>query len=536
MRIGSICTGTGALDAAVEAVLPGSRTVWHCEFADGPARILAHRFPGVPNHRDITQVNWSQVEPVDIVTAGFPCQDVSQAGARAGLKHGTRTGIFHSVMVAVEALSPRLVFLENVLGLLTADGDEWPDHVTALWEVAQKWGRVVSLIDHKIRKARRKGVCRGEWEHRKRYERVRAVRSRKRAVAEFDRERLRSVPRAIATVLGALAAAGYDTQWCCLRASDVGAPHRRERVFLVARPVADTADVGYERRGRPRGGWPRPADSSGVAADADVAGSQGAQSAGRRDLPDGRVATDAAGDGRDEGRTESAGIVGGPDAAVGGTSATPDAGGDGCEGCAECDGGPGAGVAAPFGVDVDGRDHAAPDTEGCCGADGCVCGDEAGQQVGAEPRASVGDSAGRTAPRVRGGDGPADVVAGGGAAADADCGVVWEQSVGFAGCGGAGFAEQHDAEARTEWGAYRAAIERWEHALGRPAPAPTEPGQRGGQRLSAVFVEFLMGLPAGWVTDVPDLSRNEQLKALGNGVVVQQAAAAYAMLLEDMRT
>lgn len=45
-----------------------------------------------------------------------------------------------------------------------------------------------------------------------------------------------------------------------------------------------------------------------------------------------------------------------------------------------------------------------------------------------------------------------------------------------------------------------------------------------------------MGLPAGWVTDVPDLSRNEQLKALGNGVVVQQAAAAYAMLLEDMRT
>ena len=254
MRIGSICTGTGALDAAVEAVLPGSRTVWHCEFADGPAAILAHRFPGVPNHRDITQVDWSQVEPVDIVTAGFPCQDVSQAGARAGLKHGTRTGIFHSVMVAVEALSPRLVFLENVLGLLTADGDEWPDHVTALWEVAQKWGRVVSLIDHKIRKARRKGVCRGEWEHRKRYERVRAVRSRKRAVAEFDRERLRSVPRAIATVLGALAAAGYDTQWCCLRASDVGAPHQRERVFLVSLPtprVSDTNGAGSHGEGGP---------------------------------------------------------------------------------------------------------------------------------------------------------------------------------------------------------------------------------------------------------------------------------------------
>lgn len=67
---------------------------------------------------------------------------------------------------------------------------------------------------------------------------------------------------------------------------------------------------------------------------------------------------------------------------------------------------------------------------------------------------------------------------------------------------------------------------RWEQVLGRPAPAPTEPGPRGGARVSACFVEWMMGLPAGWVTDVPGLSWSQQLKLLGNGVVPQQAAEA----------
>jgi DNA (cytosine-5)-methyltransferase 1 len=52
------------------------------------------------------------------------------------------------------------------------------------------------------------------------------------------------------------------------------------------------------------------------------------------------------------------------------------------------------------------------------------------------------------------------------------------------------------------------------------------------ERLNPRFVEFLMGLPEGWVTDVPGLSRNAQLKALGNGVVPQQAALALRLLLE----
>ena len=66
-----------------------------------------------------------------------------------------------------------------------------------------------------------------------------------------------------------------------------------------------------------------------------------------------------------------------------------------------------------------------------------------------------------------------------------------------------------------------------------PAPEPTEPGKNGNPRLSPAFVEWLMGIPAGHVTDV-GLTRNEQLKALGNGVVPQQAAAATGAFIHDI--
>lgn len=78
---------------------------------------------------------------------------------------------------------------------------------------------------------------------------------------------------------------------------------------------------------------------------------------------------------------------------------------------------------------------------------------------------------------------------------------------------------------------YGPAIRRHEATFGRPAPCPTEPGSRGNRRLSTVFVEWMMGLPEGWVTGVPGLDRNAQLKALGNGVVPQQAAMALRLLL-----
>jgi hypothetical protein len=83
------------------------------------------------------------------------------------------------------------------------------------------------------------------------------------------------------------------------------------------------------------------------------------------------------------------------------------------------------------------------------------------------------------------------------------------------------------------WGVYEAAIRRWEAVLGRPTPHPTQPGNHGRPVLAPTFVEHLMGLPEGWVTDL-SLPRTAQLRALGNGVVPQQAAYAVALLLDDL--
>lgn len=86
----------------------------------------------------------------------------------------------------------------------------------------------------------------------------------------------------------------------------------------------------------------------------------------------------------------------------------------------------------------------------------------------------------------------------------------------------------------TSWGKFEPAIRRWEEVLGRPAPAPTKPdGKDGAHRLSSAFTEWMMGLPEGWITDV-GLSRNEELKACGNGVVPQQAELALRILLEGV--
>lgn len=84
-----------------------------------------------------------------------------------------------------------------------------------------------------------------------------------------------------------------------------------------------------------------------------------------------------------------------------------------------------------------------------------------------------------------------------------------------------------------EWGPYRTAIRRWERVLGRPAPPPVRnDGRNGKARLNPELTEWMMGWPAGWVTDPAlGLSREQQLKACGNGVVPQQAEAALREML-----
>jgi hypothetical protein len=91
-----------------------------------------------------------------------------------------------------------------------------------------------------------------------------------------------------------------------------------------------------------------------------------------------------------------------------------------------------------------------------------------------------------------------------------------------------------DLTPNISWGKFEPAIRRWENILGRPAPAPTKPdGKDGAHRLSSKFTEWMMGLPDGWITDC-GLTRNEELKACGNGVVPQQAELALRHLLEGI--
>lgn len=96
---------------------------------------------------------------------------------------------------------------------------------------------------------------------------------------------------------------------------------------------------------------------------------------------------------------------------------------------------------------------------------------------------------------------------------------------------GNGHARHLGAEVQPDrWGEYGPAIRRWE-SVTRPAPEPTKPNAKGNPKLSDEFDEWLMGYPAGWITDVPGVTWNEALKACGNGVVPQQGAAALRWLL-----
>jgi DNA (cytosine-5)-methyltransferase 1 len=74
---------------------------------------------------------------------------------------------------------------------------------------------------------------------------------------------------------------------------------------------------------------------------------------------------------------------------------------------------------------------------------------------------------------------------------------------------------------------YGPAVRRWERILGRLAPSPTSPDVRGNLRIAPEFVEWTMGYPRGWVTDLPDIPRAQQIKLGGNGVVPLQAVSCY---------
>ena len=167
LKIGSLCTGYGGLDLAVEAYF-NADTVWCAEIDKYASQVIEQRF-NIPNYGNIKEIDWASLEPIDIITAGYPCQPFSHAGYRKGTDDDRH--IFPYIMEAISILKPRWVILENVRGHLSLGLKE---------------------------------------------------------------------------VLEGLTSIGYDARWQVVRASDVGAPHQRARVFIIAYADSKSRGISFQ--------------------------------------------------------------------------------------------------------------------------------------------------------------------------------------------------------------------------------------------------------------------------------------------------
>jgi DNA (cytosine-5)-methyltransferase 1 len=191
LRAGELCAGYNGLGMAIEAVF-GATPAWFSEFDPAPSKILAYHYPNVPNYGDMTAIDWAAIEPVDIISGGTPCQDLSHAGKRAGMTEGTRSNLWVQMRESIAVQRPKFVVWENVRGSFSAEADS---------DLEQCPGCVGDPTDGRV------------------------------------------FLRALGRVLGDLADLGYDAEWRGLRAADVGACHPRYRVFVLA---FDPRRVGRE--------------------------------------------------------------------------------------------------------------------------------------------------------------------------------------------------------------------------------------------------------------------------------------------------
>ena len=203
LTVGSLFSGIGGIDLGLERT--GRYTIaWQIELDDYCQRVLAKHWPDTPRFRDVRDCGAHNLPPVDLLCGGFPCPDLSLAGKRAGID-GRRSGLWYEFARLIGELRPRFVLIENVYGLL----------------------------------------CGGAWVP---LDRCSCDRQRSEddagMVCAWCGGSLGDEPASVyrswmGVVLGDLAARGYDAQWQVLPAAAVGAPHLRERVFLVAYACGD---------------------------------------------------------------------------------------------------------------------------------------------------------------------------------------------------------------------------------------------------------------------------------------------------------
>lgn len=175
-KVLDLFSGIGGFSLGLEAT-KRFETVAFCEIEDYPRKVLAKRWPDVTCHLDVTKLKGEDVGKVDLITGGFPCQDLSATGLMRGIGEGTRSGLFREMLRLAEECGRPTILFENVSRLLSGPTEN-----------------------------------KGEWFY---------------------------------NFLWSLAQIGYDAEWFCISAASVGAPHLRERIWIVAYPN----EAQFERGG-----------------------------------------------------------------------------------------------------------------------------------------------------------------------------------------------------------------------------------------------------------------------------------------------
>lgn len=254
----SLFSGYGGLDMGVARALGGADTVVTSDLEPGPVAIEAFHTPGIPNLGDITAVDKSTLPEADILVGGSPCQSMSYAGRRAGMHEGTRSGLWSEQCDAINAVRPRLAVWENVQAATGASASSRSDIVRHGRRVAALRAAGLCACDNPdldypagFRPPTGEGAVRADkalldWARRRGLD-VSGLECRRCGcpvygpgpVAWTDRLGGRDtgpVIRALGRVLADLSLIGYDAVWRGIEAADVGAPHHRFCLFVVAWP------------------------------------------------------------------------------------------------------------------------------------------------------------------------------------------------------------------------------------------------------------------------------------------------------------
>lgn len=210
MKLGSLFSGSGGFELA--GALCGVEPVFASEIEDFPIRVTTNRFPNMKHLGDVSKIDGGKIEPVDILTFGSPCQDLSIAGKQAGLHEGERSNLFFEAVRIIKEMRnatanefPRYALWENVPGAFSSNGGEdFRSVLESLCSVCEEGVSIPRPAD-------------GVWQ-----------------------------PAGI--VLGE----GYSLAWRVLDAQYFGIPQRRRRIFLVGSFTNERAgEILFEREGLP---------------------------------------------------------------------------------------------------------------------------------------------------------------------------------------------------------------------------------------------------------------------------------------------